>query len=197
MKMLKLLELFFIFFKIGLFTFGGGYAMIPMIIEETQKFNILSQTDIIDFIAISESTPGPFAINIATLIGYSKEGILGAITATAGVILPSFIIILLLVNIIEKVKENRFFKSIIKTVMPIIIGLILSTVLNISLTNLFNIENIFNIKNEFSINTTTLITLLLISSFITTLKFLKKKKPTPIITILICAGLGITISYLI
>ena len=98
--MLSLLKLFWTFFKIGLFTFGGGYAMTPMIIEETKQFNILDENEIIDFIAISESTPGPFAINIATFIGYSQEGFLGALATTIGVILPSFIIILLLVNII-------------------------------------------------------------------------------------------------
>lgn len=195
--MLSLLKLFWTFFKIGLFTFGGGYAMIPMIIEETKQFNILDENEIIDFIAISESTPGPFAINIATFIGYSQEGFLGALATTLGVILPSFIIILLLVNIIEKVKDNRFFKSAIKTVMPLVIGLILSTVVDISLSSLFNIENISKIKNEFSINVTTLISFVLITSFILSLKFLKKKKPAPIIIILICAGLGISISYLL
>ena len=194
--MTSILKLFWTFFKIGLFTFGGGYAMIPMIIEETKQFDILSENDIIDFIAISESTPGPFAINIATFIGYNQDGILGAIIATLGVILPSFIIILLLANIIEKVKDNRFFKSIIKTVMPLVIGLILSTVLDISLTSLFNIENLSNIKNEFSLNITTLITLITITIIVSIFKFSKKKKPAPIMTILICAGLGILISYL-
>ena len=140
--MASLLKLFWTFFKIGLFTFGGGYAMIPMIIEETKQFDVLSESEIIDFIAISESTPGPFAINIATFIGYSQEGLLGAIATTLGVVLPSFIIILLIANIIEKVKDNRFFKSSIKTVMPLVIGLILSTVLDISLTSLLNIENL-------------------------------------------------------
>ena len=194
--MTSLLILFWTFFKIGLLTFGGGYAMIPMIIEETKKFNILSDADIIDFIAISESTPGPFAINIATFIGYSQNGILGSIIATLGVTLPSFIIILLLVNIIEKVKDNRFFKSIIKTVMPLVIGLIASTVLDISLSSLFDVENITKIKNEFSLNLTTLITFIIITLTILTLKFSNKKKPAPIIIILICAGLGIAISYL-
>jgi chromate transporter len=194
--MKKYLQLFWTFFKIGLFTFGGGYAMIPMIIEETKHFNILDENEIIDFIAISESTPGPFAINIATFIGYNQDGVLGAITATIGVILPSFIIILLLVNIIEKVKDNRYFKTIIKTVMPLVIGLILSTVLDISLTSLFSIENLDDIKNEFSLNITTLISLLIITFMISSFSFLKKKKPTPIIVILISAGLGIIISCL-
>lgn len=195
--MTSLLLLFWTFFKIGLFTFGGGYAMIPMIVEETKQFGILSESDIIDFIAISESTPGPFAINIATFIGYSQNGILGAIFTTLGVVLPSFIIILLLANIIEKVKDNRYFKSVIKTVMPLVIGLILSTIIDISSTSLFNIENISNIKNEFSLNLTTLISLILISLFTIGFKIWKNKKPAPILTIVICAGLGIIISCLL
>ena len=195
--MASLLKLFWTFFKIGLFTFGGGYAMIPMIIEETKQFDVLSESEIIDFIAISESTPGPFAINIATFIGYSQEGLLGAIATTLGVVLPSFIIILLIANIIEKVKDNRFFKSSIKTVMPLVIGLILSTVLDISLTSLLNIENLNNIKNEFSLNLTTLISTIIIIFFILSLYILKKKKLAPIFIIIICASLGISISYLL
>lgn len=194
--MINIIKLFLTFFKIGLFTFGGGYAMIPMIIEETKHFNLLSENDIVDFIAISESTPGPFAVNIATFIGYNQYGILGAISATLGVILPSFIIILLLINVIEKAKNNRFFKSVISTVMPLVIGLIISTVANISLTSLFSIENLSNIKNEFSLNITTLISLILMTSLILILKCCKKKKLAPIITIIICASFGITISYL-
>ena len=194
--MINLLKLFWTFFKIGLFTFGGGYAMVPMIVEETKQFDAISGSDIIDFIAISESTPGPFAVNIATFIGYNQEGLLGAIFSTLGVILPSFIIILLLVNIIEKVKNNNYFKSVIKTVMPLVIGLILSTITSIFLTNLFNIESINNIKNEFSLNLTALISLITITSIIFVSTILKKKKPTPILTILISAGLGIIISYL-
>ena len=195
--MTSLLIIFWTFFKIGLFTFGGVYAMIPMIVDETKKFGILNESDIVDFIAISESTPGPFAINIATFIGYSQNGLLGATMATIGVILPSFIIILLLANIIEKAKNNRFFKSIIKTVMPLVIGLILSTVVDISTTSLFSIENLDNIKNEFSLNLTTLISLIAISLFAISLKIWKNKKPAPILTIVICAGLGIFISYLV
>lgn len=195
--MLNLLKLFCTFFKIGLFTFGGGYAMIPMILEETTKFDCINADEIIDFIAISESTPGPFAVNIATFIGYEQSGILGSICATIGVVLPSFIIILLLVNIIEKAKNNRFFKSVISTVMPLIIGLILSTTINISLSSLFNINSISNIKNEFSLNLTTLISLIIIILVILVLYITKKKKLAPIYIIVICASLGISISYLL
>lgn len=195
--MLNLIKLFFTFFKIGLFTFGGGYAMIPMIIEETSTFEFINQDEIIDFIAISESTPGPFAVNIATFVGYEQSGIIGSIVATLGVILPSFIIILLLANIIEKVKDNKYFKSIIKTVMPIIIGLILSTTIEIGLTSLFNISEITNIKSTIDINLVTLITFLTIIVIYLTFKFFVKKKLAPIFIILLGASLGISISYLL
>ena len=91
-----LLHLFLTFFKIGLFTIGGGYAMIPLIQEEVRQNHWLSSTDLIDFIAVSESTPGPFAVNIATYIRCGDGGdFWGAVCATAGVVLPSFLIILL------------------------------------------------------------------------------------------------------
>ena len=88
------LYLFLTFFKIGLFTIGGGYAMIPMI-QDILSHGWVSQSDLIDFIAISESTPGPFAINIATFVGMSKAGLIGAVSATLGVA-SSFLIILII-----------------------------------------------------------------------------------------------------
>ena len=90
---LLILKLFLVFFKIGLFTFGGGYAMIPLIKSEVVTRGWLLEEEVISFIAISESTPGPFALNMATFIGTSQAGILGALTVTLGVVLPSFIII--------------------------------------------------------------------------------------------------------
>ena len=195
--MINILKLFWTFFKIGLFTFGGGYAMIPMIIEETSKFAGIEKSDIIDFIAISESTPGPFAVNIATFIGYQQEGIIGAIFTTLGVILPSFLIILIILKIIEKIKENKYFKSIIKTVMPVVLGLIISSILDVSLTSLFDISSFNNIKDDFSPNLTSIISLILISITLSTMYLWKKKKLAPIYIILICASFGISISYLL
>ena len=89
------LKLFLTFFKIGLFTFGGGYAMLPLMQQEVLANEWLSESEIINFIAVSESTPGPFAINMATYIGSETGGILGSVCATLGVVLPSFIVILL------------------------------------------------------------------------------------------------------
>ena len=89
------LELFYIFLKIGAFTFGGGYAMLPLIQDEVIAHNWIDSQSLIDFIAVSESTPGPFAVNIATYVGAEVGGIFGSFCATLGVILPSFIIILI------------------------------------------------------------------------------------------------------
>ena len=97
MKKCSLLELFLSFFKIGLFTFGGGYAMIPIMEREVvEKKKWVDDETISTILAISESTPGPLAINSATYIGYNIRGVLGSVMATLGVVLPSFIIIFLI-----------------------------------------------------------------------------------------------------
>ncbi|MBN2504816.1 MAG: chromate transporter [Bacilli bacterium] len=126
--MAELFDLFITFFKIGLFTFGGGYAMIPLIQEEVIKNQWLDSVEtLVDFIAISESTPGPFAVNIATFIGYHEAGVIGALFATLGVVLPSFIIILLIARFFHHFQTNRYVKGFLKGVKPVIVG-ILATV---------------------------------------------------------------------
>ena len=166
-------NLFFTFFKIGLFTFGGGYAMIPLISEEVSTFGINAYT-FSNYIAISESTPGPFAVNIATFIGYDNFGLLGAIIATIGVILPSFIIMLIIAILISKVRNTKYFKSFIKISTPIILGLILSSTLKISTLNLFNLDSIYSLT-DFKLNLLTLITFIILLS-ITIIYFLIKKR---------------------
>ncbi|MBR0414673.1 MAG: chromate transporter [Clostridia bacterium] len=106
--MKKLLELFLIFLKIGAFTFGGGYAMIPLIQKEAaEKKGWIKKEDILEIVAVAESTPGPIAINAATLIGFRHAGFFGAFFATLGVVLPSFVIIVALTFIFEAFKNNR------------------------------------------------------------------------------------------
>ena len=189
-----MLKLFFTFFKIGLFTFGGGYAMIPLIQEEIVNFNIDEYT-FTDFIAISESTPGPFAINIATFIGYSSNGILGAAIATLGVILPSFIIMLILAMLYNKFKNTTFFKTFIKTLTPVILALILSSLLDISSLNLFNISNFSNIKNEFKVNLITIISFAILLTTFIIYYIIKKKKISPFKLIALSFIIGFS-SYL-
>ena len=107
--MKKNLELFGVFFKIGLFTFGGGYAMIPQIKEVViEKKKWMTEDEILDVIAIAESTPGPIAINSATYIGYKQNKLLGSIFATLGVVLPSFMIIFLISLFFDKFLENEY-----------------------------------------------------------------------------------------
>lgn len=136
--MLDLLYLLWTFFKIGLFTFGGGYAMIPLITEEVVKNNWMQTEQLIDFIAIAESTPGPFAINIATFVGFSQEGILGSLFATLGVVLPSFIIIVIIAKLFHKFATNKYVVGFLKGVKPVVVGVIFSVAIAFILKNVFN-----------------------------------------------------------
>lgn len=139
MVLLKIFALLFgIFFKIGLFTIGGGYAMIPMIKAEVVNMNWMSVNDLIDFIAIAESTPGPFAINIATYVGIIVggqsgiwQGIAGAIFATVGVVLPSFLIILLVAKFYQAFRTNTLVKGCMNGLRPTVVGMIGASLLSV------------------------------------------------------------------
>lgn len=104
------LELFWTFFKIGAFTFGGGYAMLPLIQAEVESHGWMASADLVNFVAVSESTPGPFAVNISTYVGTELAGIPGGIFATLGVVLPSFLIILLVARCFEAFRNSRIDK---------------------------------------------------------------------------------------
>ena len=106
--MKKLFNLFFTFFKIGLFTFGGGYAMISQIKETVvEKNKWITEDELVEIIAIAEATPGPIAINMATFIGYKKKGFFGSAMATVGAVLPSFIIIFIISLFAEAFKQIK------------------------------------------------------------------------------------------
>ena len=108
MKLKKLWALFATFFKIGAFTFGGGYAMIPLIQREAvERQGWVTDDDILEIIAIAESTPGPIAINSATFVGYRTCGVLGAACATLGVVLPSFCIILAISRVLKEFQQIK------------------------------------------------------------------------------------------
>jgi len=106
--MKELLDLFLTFFKIGLFTFGGGYAMISVIEDNAvQKKHWITDDDMMNVTVIAESTPGPIAINCATFVGAKQKGVAGAIAATVGVVLPSFLIILLLARVLDRLLQYQ------------------------------------------------------------------------------------------
>jgi chromate transporter len=144
-----LLELFLTFAKIGLFTIGGGYAMIPLIQEEIIRRNWLTLEGVIDILAISEMTPGPFAINAATFIGIQQAGIPGAIFATTGVITPSFIIVLLVARYFTKFKDHSLVQGLLTGIRPAVIGLIatatfsiMKSVFSITASSIFTLVNL-------------------------------------------------------
>ena len=182
-------ELFYVFFLIGLFTFGGGYAMIPMIQSEIVGRGWINDAALSDFIAISEATPGPFAINIATFVGSHTSGFLGAICSTLGVILPSFIIILLVAFLMTKIIKNRFVEGALKGVRPIILALILSTAVIFFIKMLlFSGNNLYSQAVTFDRKSFTL--LMLVGSLVITYKLVYKKYPNPIAILALCGFMG-------
>ena len=128
------LELFWTFFLIGAFTFGGGYAMLPLIQIEVVNKGWLANEAVVNFIAVSESTPGPFAINMATYVGSEMGGILGAACATLGVVMPSFIIILTVAKCYDRFKNSKLVKGAMSGLKPAVIGMIGTAVLSIGRT---------------------------------------------------------------
>ena len=167
------LQLFYTFFLIGLFTFGGGYAMIPMIQEQVVGNGWISEKALLDFIAISEVTPGPFAINISTFVGNSVGGIFGALCATVGVILPSLIIIIIVAIVMKKLVGNRFMQGALTGVKPIVLALILSTAILLFIKVIFFNGNAIKGDLQFDLKSLTL--LLMLGGFLIIYKKTKKK----------------------
>ena len=128
------LELFWTFFKIGAFTFGGGYAMLPLIQAEVTAKGWISPEAIVNFIAVSESTPGPFAINMATYVGAEMGGVFGSVCATLGVVVPSFVIILIVAQCFDRFKQSKVIRGCMSGLKPAVIGLIATAVLSIGAT---------------------------------------------------------------
>lgn len=187
-------QLFYTFFLIGLFTFGGGYAMIPMIEDQIVGKGWMTDTQLSDFIAISESTPGPFAINISTFVGSQTAGILGAVCSTLGVVLPSLIIIILVAIILSKFLKNRFVQGALNGVKPVILALITATaIIFFTKMALFAGNPIFSQTVVF--NKTGVGLLLILSTFVFIYKIREKKSLNPILLLLLSAVLGIVLFY--
>lgn len=134
---MMLMELFWTFFKIGALTFGGGYAMLPLIQAEVSAKGWLENEVLVNFIAVSESTPGPFAVNMATYVGNVMAGIPGGICATLGVVLPSFLIILIVARCFERFRRSRIVPGCMSGLKPAVIGLIGSAILSVGRTVFF------------------------------------------------------------
>ena len=186
------LELFWTFFKIGLFTIGGGQAMIPMIMTNVVEKNWMSYEALVDFIAISESTPGPFAIKIATYTGIETAGIFGAMCATLGVVLPSVIIILLVAKVFTTFMKRRAVKEVFLGVSATVTGLLASVWLSLFLTLIFglSIAN-YQLVGDFTPDwlSLALFGVVMPISFIK----IKGKKFPPVLIVVVCALLGLLV----
>lgn len=191
------LELFLTFFKIGAFTFGGGYAMLPLIQSEALSNGWLTMEEIVNFIAVSESTPGPFAINMATFVGTqtgnelygAAGGILGAVCATLGVVMPSFIVILIVARFYTKFKENKIVAGCMSGLKPVVIGLISAAVVSVGKTVFF--------PDSVTLSVLASYTFIFSALLFAVMLFLSiKKKMNPIYLILISAAAGIGAGYI-
>ncbi len=128
----KYLKLFWIFFRVGAFTFGGGYAMIPIIEKEiVEKENLIVAEEFIDIIAVSQSLPGPIAVNTTIFVGYKLMGILGAIAALIGTVLPSFLVIIILAVFYNQIKDIQAIQLFFKGVRPAIVSLVFMSALKL------------------------------------------------------------------
>lgn len=185
-----LLELFLTFLKIGAFTFGGGYAMIPLIQSEVVTRGWLTEGQITDFIAVSESTPGPLAVNMATYVGAEIAGFAGALCATFGVVLPSFVIILIVAKSFDLFKSNKYVKNAMSGIKPAVIGLISAALLSVALTVFFPSGLAGSLD---ALKTPELYISLGIFGSMTFAAF---KKVHPILIIIISAGIGIATGFI-
>ena len=181
------LDLLIGFLKVGLFAFGGAYGAIPLIRDVVLAYGWLNDEMLTYMIAVSESTPGPIMVNLATYVGSSQAGFPGALIATAAVVLPSFIIILLIMVLLKKLLKNPYVQAILRGMKPCIIGIILATGLYMIL------HNCVDSSIQFSLNTTAIIMTVVLSAVYFGSGKIRKKGISPIGLIGISAVAGIII----
>ncbi len=141
-----LLRLFWEFFNIGVFSFGGGYATLPFLYKISEHYNWYSLDDLNNMIAISSITPGPVGINMATFAGFKTAGILGSLISTTAIILPSLIFVVLLSKALKKFSENQYVKSIIYVLKPLGCGLLCAVGVNMFINDFLTANiNLYNI----------------------------------------------------
>ena len=170
------LQLFLGFLKVGCFAFGGAYGAIPLIRDVVMSYGWLSDEMLTYMIAVSESTPGPIMVNLATYIGSNQAGFLGAVIATLAVVLPSFLIILLVTAILKTALKNKYVQAILRGLKPCVIGIVLATGIYMVFTNC--IGSIFVVKFNCS---ALIITVILIASMLG-YKHFRGKKLSPILS---------------
>ena len=183
-------QLFFAFLKIGAVSFGGGYGMISLIRETVLKNQWLTDGEFMAFVAVSESTPGPLAVNMATFVGASQGGMLGAFLATLGVVLPALILMLLIASCIQNLLKYAGVKAFLQAVRPCIAALVLATAVIMGLQVFGGIKHL---EDAFAPYYDRIFVFLVLSVWGVLAGKAKRKAPSPVWMIVVSAGLGIFI----
>ena len=181
------LELFLGFLKVGCFAFGGAYGAIPLIRDVVLSYGWLSDETLTYMIAVSESTPGPIMVNLATYVGSNQAGFLGAFAATLAVVLPSFLIILLVTALLKTALKNKYVQAVLRGLKPCVVGIVLATGIYMVVCNCFG--SVFTLSVNFQ---AIIITAILVAS-IFGYKHFKKKKLSPVLLIVLSAVAGVVI----
>ena len=185
------LELFLTFLKVGAFAFGGGYAMLSLIGDSVLRYGWMTEEELLNFVGVETVIPGPIAVNMATYIGYEEGGFLGALLATLGVVLPSFIIILIVAALIGNLLKYRPVKSFIAGMRPALGGLILSVAVTMALSVFFGIDDYQSIDFSFDWRTPTVLAALIIIPILW--KRFKKKELSSILLVVISGVIGLLV----
>lgn len=184
------LQLFLTFLEIGAVSFGGGYGMISLIRERVLANGWLAEEELLNLIAVSESTPGPIAVNIATFVGSSQAGVWGALAATVGVVLPSFIVMLVIAAVLRNFLQYRPIQAALDGVRPCVVGLILATGGTMLLTNLVGVRTL---TAPLAPDVAGLVIFAVLAVGGVLWKRWRGKAPTPIAMILVSAVLGMVL----
>ena len=182
------LQLFLTFLKVGAFAFGGGYAMLSLIGDSVLKYGWMTEEDLLNFVGVETVIPGPIAVNMATYIGYEQGGFLGALLATIGVVLPSFIIILIVAACIKNLLKYPPVKTFIASMRPALGGLIVSVAVTMALTVFFGIDTVSTINLSFDPRTLVVLTVVITIPIIW--KRIKKKEFSSILLVVISGIVG-------
>ena len=177
------LDLFLGFLKVGLFAFGGAYGAIPLIRDVVLSYGWLSDEALSYMIAVSESTPGPIMVNLATYVGCAEAGFLGALVATLAVVLPSFIIILLITALLKNAFKNKYVQAVLRGLKPSVIGIVLAMGVYMVVKNCL-------MEDTFKMNLRSIVITAVLGIVTVLYKYFSKKKMSPIIMIVISSLLG-------
>ena len=177
------LDLFLGFLKVGLFAFGGAYGAIPLIRDVVLSYGWINDEALSYMIAVSESTPGPIMVNLATYVGSTEAGFLGALVATLAVVLPSFIIILLITALLKNAFKNKYVQAVLRGLKPSVIGIVLAMGVYMLVKNCL-------MEDTFKMNLRSIVITAVLGIVAVLYKYFSKKKMSPIIMIVISSLLG-------